>query len=213
MGRKPSHIMALGVLLPILVSTPAQADPTTNASAIWDQSLKSESAGDYKTAIDKMQALASVFPDTYLIQVRMGWLSYMNRDYKGAVLHYEQASQISPASLTPFLGLVYTYRAQGLNQNVQAACAELLKRDPENVIALKTLATINYEKTDFATAAHYFQALVDLHPEEPDYLSGAAWSNLKLGNKRAASMFFVRLVILSPDYSYAKQGYQLACEN
>jgi tetratricopeptide (TPR) repeat protein len=197
-------------MVPLIPSGFALGDPTTDAAILWSDSIKAESNGDYAGALVKMDQLANVFPDPYLVNIRKGWLSYMNHDYVHAVYDYHQASSAAPDAITPYIGLVYSYRAAGLTQNTVGACNDVLKHDPQNTIALKMLASISYEQTDFATAAHYYQVLVDAHPEEPVYLSGLGWSYLKLGKNDLAVRFFQRLLILSPDYAYAQQGYAAA---
>jgi len=187
-----------------------QADDSTEAAKIWAESLRLEQNSDYASALEKMSDFARVSPDTYLYQVRCGWLEYMSKNYDQAAESYLAASKIEPAALTPFLGLIYTYEASAQRPKAIEACHEALQRDPVNYTATKMLAAISYENGDFLEAARNYQNLLRVHPEDETLLSGTGWSLLKLNKMPEAAACFQRLLVLSPTYPYATVGYRTA---
>lgn len=201
---------SLGLLVALGTASLAQGQDTTQAASLWSDSLRLEQNSDYAGALDKMAYFAKVSSDIYLIQIRCGWLNYMNKSYDKAVTDYLAAAKIEPTSLTPYLGLMYTYRAAGQTPQALQACRQVLQIDPLNYTATKMLAAISYENGNFTDAAQDYLSLLRTHPEDESLLSGAGWSLLKLNRKAEAKLCFQRLLILSPTYSYAQSGYQAA---
>jgi tetratricopeptide (TPR) repeat protein len=202
-------VVLLGSIL-LVTAISVGADETTDAPGLWAASITLEQNSDYTGALGKMDVFAKVSTDSYLFEVRCGWLHYMNKEYDKAVESYQAASKIEPAALTPFLGLIYANEAAGKTSDAIDACNQVIQRDPLNYTAIKMLAAINYEKGDFLQAATNYQLLLRAHPEDTSLLSGAGWSLLKLNRKPEAVDCFQRLLILSPTYTYAADGLQAA---
>ena len=47
------------------------------------------------------------------------------------------------------------------------------------------------------------------NPDDPDALSGAAWSSLRAGDPATANTKFILLLGINPDYPKAQEGYNL----
>lgn len=193
-------------------SLPAATASWTKAAEAWSESVNLEKNSDYAGALAKMVDFAQAGGDLYLVEVRSGWLSYTAKDYKAAARHYEAAAQLCTSAVTPLLGLASSYGALKDTARADKAAEAVLLRDPMNYTALQLLAGSALDRRDYRRSSQYYEAILKNFPEDTAALSGEGWSLLYLTKKREAAMAFQRLLILSPSYPYAQQGYEAAAK-
>lgn len=201
------------LLLPALLAAfhfSRAADALDQAAALWSESQASEQSGDYAGALAALAQFEKVSGDRYLTELRAGWLSHLAKKYGEAVRHYQAASQAAPDAVNPLLGLSAAYQMMSDAPKAERAAEQVLPRDPGNYTALVTVARLNFLKADYRKAGQGYEALLKAYPEDAAALSGAGWANLYLNKKREAAENFRRLLILSPAYAYARQGYEAA---
>ncbi len=198
-----------GMALPAAGAT-NNSSPWAKAAEAWNESVTLEKNADYTGALAKMAEFAQAGGDPYLVEVRSGWLSYTNKDYKSAAKHYEAAAQANINAVTPLLGMANAYRALNDNAHAEKAAEAVLMRDPANYTALLLVAATALDKHDHRKSSQYYEAVLKMYPEDTAALSGEAWSLLYLTRKREAATAFARLLTLSPSYPYAQQGYEAA---
>ncbi len=180
------------------------------AGDLWSQSVTLEGKADYKGAIAKITEMSRGGGDPYLATLRTAWLAYENKDYDTAIANYGAAAGREPGAVSPVLGLANTYRAKGDNDNAEHACRGVLARDPANVTALQMLGAIYFDKKDYQNALVIYDKLRTLYPEDPTALSGYGWAKIYLNHKADAIPAFERLLVVSPSFTYAKDGYTAA---
>jgi tetratricopeptide (TPR) repeat protein len=180
------------------------------AGDLWSQSVALEGKADYKGAIAKIGEFSRAGADQYLVNLRVGWLALQNKDYDQAIANYQAAAGRTPTAVTPLQGLASAYRAKGDNDNAEHACRSILSHDPGNATALQMLGLIYFDKKDYQNAALVYDSILRLYPEDTAALSGYGWAQIYLNHKANAIPEFQRLLILSPTYQYAQDGYTAA---
>lgn len=183
-------------------------DSQVTAASLWQQSIALEQNADYDGAIAKVIEFSKKSNDVYLVLVRCGWLNARAKQYDLAAKHYAAAVKVAPTAITPLVGLASAYRAAGENVKAESTCQQILARDPGNYTALQIVAAIAFEKLDYRKAAQYFDAMTKLYPEDTAALSGAGWSFLYTNRKTDSAAAFRRLLLIAPDFTYARQGYE-----
>lgn len=170
----------------------------------YQQSYTHEMNGDYQKAISILKDVYQ--EDDYAINLRLGWLSYMNGLFNESVAYYNKAIQLKPYSLQPRFGLAYPASAMGNWNQVKGQYFKILEIDPQNTTANFRLGMIYYGNEDYAAALKYFEKMVNLYPFDYDGLIMYAWTNLKLGKLREAEVLFKQVLLLIPEDKSALEG-------
>lgn len=195
--------------LAVLFAAAALAE-AGSVSDLWAESLKAETAGDYRQALKVHQQLLPMVGTAYAANLRAGWLYYLNQDFDHALMCYEQAAGLSTGALAPLFGAMNCHlAAHRTEQGIKVAKA-ILVIDDLNYTANKQLAVLSYEAKNFSLAAAYYHKLNRLYPEDPAVASGLAWSYLEQGAFRKAVPLFKEILMISPDYAYAQRGLEVA---
>ncbi len=131
----------------------------------FSKSYLYEYESQYPKAIKVLQELE---PDSYEINLRLGWLYYLSKDYSKSELCYKKAIGFEPASVEARFGLVLPMSAQGSWNNVLNVYFDILKQDPNNSIANYRAASIYYNRKDYTNAAGYVSRVVKMYPFDYD---------------------------------------------
>lgn len=132
-------------------------------------------AFEYETQYSKaISVLLDLNIDTYQINLRLGWLNYLNKDYVKSETFYRKAVSIEPASVEARFGLVLPMSALGNWNPVLSVYLDIIKYDPNNSTANYRIATIYYNRKEFGNASTYVGKVLRLYPFDYD-------SNLLLG--------------------------------
>lgn len=161
----------------------------------------------YNSAID---VLKGVYDEkSYEINLRLGWLSYLYKQYDESIKYYDIANKISPFSIEAKLGLVYPYTAQEKWDKVAEQYASVLVLDPQNTTANYRLGLNYYYKADYVNAFKYFEKVVNLYPFDYNSNLMYAWTNFQLGKAKDAELLFKKVLLMNPDDASALEGLGL----
>ncbi len=163
-----------------------------------------EKNGKYINAIEQLKTVYD--ENSYEINLRLGWLSYLAGNFTESISYYNKAITLMPLSIEAYLGLVYPASAVGNWNQVIDAYNKILTIDKQNKIANYKLGYIYYYRKNYEKAYHYFQGLVNNYPFDYNYLIMFAWTNLNLGKTREAKVLFNKVLLISPDDTSAKDG-------
>lgn len=206
------------LLLPVIAIAVAAPDAGERKSReealgkLWQESVTAESNGDAPQAMEKLMAYAKGGGDSYLANLRAGWLNYSAQKYEDAARYYTTAAKLQPNALNPRLGLLNVAQAKSDVAAATATADAVLKIEPTNYRALMAYAWGCFQAKDYRRAAGAYQKVLGMYPEDQDGISGAAWCQLYEGQKREALDLFHRLMSLNPEYANARQGLA-ACSN
>lgn len=187
-----------------VISTQGQSVDDMRKS--FKDSYDFEARKDFYNAIDVLKKLNST---EYEVNLRLGWLHYLNQQYKESEGYYQLCIDSKPNSLEAKFG--YTYPAAALNEwdNVAKQYNDILSLDPNNTQAGYKLGMIYYYKPDYQTALKYFEKVTVAYPFDYGSVLMTAWSNLKLGNTSDAKNGFYKSLLIKPDDPSALEGLGL----
>ncbi|MBL0061548.1 MAG: tetratricopeptide repeat protein [bacterium] len=202
-------ICAAAILIVITVSSHA-ADPSDAAIALVNASIMLEKQGDYAESLKKMEAAALEIADDYVIQLRLGWIRYMNAEYNLSEAAYRKAIELSQRkSVEALLGLTYPLAALGEWSQVESTYLQILDLDPNHFEANLYLGQLLSNRGDAARARVYLKTAHSLYPSNYSVNLSLGWVFVSTGEITAARECFTRAIMLSPADSSATRGLGL----
>ncbi len=166
-----------------------------------------ESEGNYKDAVKGLKLVYT--PESYEINLRLGWLSYLNGTLYESLNYYTQAIKLKPFAIEPKLGITYPESAMGNWDAVISQYKEVLKIAPSNSLVLYNIGLIYYNNAKYDDAEPYFKKLVNLFPFDYDGLLMLAWTNFYQKKFREAKVLFQKALLNTPTSESAAEGLRL----
>ena len=194
----------LGLLIAMCLVINVNAQDIKQIQKAFEDSYKLEKEAEYKKAADKLKGVYQA--DSYEINLRLGWLNYQAGLFTESISHYQRAVDLLPMSHEAKFGLVLPLAAMGKWDEVAVIYKKILETSPNNTIANYRLGLIFYGKEDYLKAYEKFKKVVDLYPFDYDGLIMYAWTNLKLGKNREASILFNKVIMYNPGDASALEG-------
>jgi len=152
----------------------------------------------YDEAIKVLAPLYKKYPKGYTLNLRYGWLFYLNKNYNDSIRYYKKASLINSYALDPKLGLIRVYLDTYSYKKAQSTAYELLKVDYynyyANLYAIKAL--IAQKKYDIANKM--INKMLALYPTDISYLEQLAIV-YKLTNNKYLQKLYENILILDPN--------------
>ena len=170
------------------------------------ESYTHEKEGDYKKAIDDLKAVYN--EDSFPLNIRLGWLSYMGGFFTESIAYYQRAINLKPLALDAKFGYVYPTSAMGNWDQVKKQYRDILEIDPQNTLANYRLGSIYYGNGEYETALKHFEKVVNLYPFDYDALVMYGWTQLQLGKFREAEVLFNQALMNQPSGQSAKEGLE-----
>ena len=172
-------------------------------------SIKEETTGDLKRAIQSLLDLSSGSNADYLTTLRLGWLFYNSRDFEKSAQYYKEAIRLSDNSIEALLGVTLPYAAQGRWDLVQDAYKTILARDKLNYTANLRLGQIFFNMGNYLMAKKHFDLLFENYPGDYETNLYLGWTYYNLGSKAKAREAFVNAMSVYPADTSAVKGYGL----
>ena len=182
----------------------AQDDKIRSAFAA---SIELESKLNYSQAITKILEVYN--PNSYEINIRLGWLNYCVGLQKESKQYYETAMNLMPFSIEAKFGYIYPLTVLGEWDNIALQYQNILKIDPQNSYALYALGMVYYNGKLYEKAQKCFSLLVNLYPFTYNGLHMLAWTNFRLTKYKEAKQLFNKVLLLAPNDASALEGLAL----
>ena len=198
--------ISLAITLTVLFGY-LMAQNTAATQATFVKSYESEKSGNYVAAINAMKTIYKA--DSYIVNIRLGWLCYLAKQYTESIKYYEKSISLKPYAIEARFGCVKPLSAIESWEKVKAHYVEILKIDPQNTIANYWLGVIYYNRKDYTNATKLFEKVVNLYPLDYDSVIMLAWSKLNTGKHADAKVLFNHALILRPDDNSALSGLKL----
>jgi tetratricopeptide (TPR) repeat protein len=165
---------------------------------IYYKSYNYEKMGDYKDAIKVLIPLYEKYPNGYTLNLRLGYLFFLDGKYENAIKHYKKASLIVPSSLEPLLALSRVYLTMKSFDNAIKYGSLIIKRDYYNFYGNYYLAKAFYYKKDYKNALLITNKMLNIYPTNVLFLTqlGLIYENL---DKQKAKKIFEDVIILDPN--------------
>jgi len=196
--------------IPLLIFASLTLFSQTNYATLQEAFAKSqeyEGRGNFTDAISVMKTIYQ--EDSYEINLRLGWVTYLNGLFTESAAYYQKAIKLKPYSIEPKLGYVYPASALGNWDQVISQYNDILAIDPQNTLVNYRMGSIYYGRKDYAKAEKYLEKVINLYPFDYDSMLLSAWTFYKLGKLREAQVMFNKVLLNKPKDTSAQEGLSL----
>lgn len=190
------------VVLALLVSIPSVTISAPTQDKIKASYLKSynyESVGNYENAIHALSRVYKHYPDAYTVNLRLAYLSRLNGNYPNAVKHYKKSSAALESALSPKLGLMLVYIAQGEYEESAALGYQILQSDYLSYYGNLRLAYTLRLQRKYELANEVLQKMLIVYPADVYYLSEYGSLLYASGKSSDALITMNNVLILDPE--------------
>lgn len=177
---------------------------------LYQQSYEQEALGAWRSALAALEALPPAEKQGYLYALRRGWLLYLDGQLDAAIGAYDQAIAREPDAIEPLLGRTLPLLAARRWTEAEAACRQVLARDPKNATARGRQAWALYNLGRYAEAEPIYRALSAEWPSDVELRAGLGWTLLQLGKKDQARPLFEAVLRVAPKHASAAAGLAAA---
>ncbi len=144
--------------------------------------------------------------NSYELQLRLGWLYYLNKNYTQSQGYYSKAASLKPYAVEAKLGLVKPLSALESWDKVLQLYEEVIKIDPQNYTANYWAGAIYYSRKKYEPASRLFEKIINLYPFDYDGNHMLAWTYLNMGKNNEAKAFFNKALLNRPEDSSSLEG-------
>jgi len=194
------------VLICFLGCCAAAVDAQSNLvlQKAFHNSYTDEQNKNYTAAINDISPYYN--DNSYEINIRLGWLHYLNQNYNASQSYYQKAVNIKPGSIEAKFGYVKPLSFLQSWDKVLEQYVAILKIDPQNTQASYWTGVIYYNRKQYDVAVKYFSVVANLYPYDYDGNHMLAWSLLMAGKKAEAIGYFEKALIIKPGDDSSTDG-------
>ena len=189
------------------IASLAMSQTQSVIQAAYTKSYESEQSGSYTTAINDLKPIYSA--TNYTVNIRLGWLSYLAKQYTESIKYYNIAIALKPYAIEARFGCVKPLSAIESWEKVKENYLKILEIDPQNTVANYWLGVMYYNAKDYVSGLKLFEKVVNLYPLDYDSTIMLAWCKLNLAKQTDARYLFNQALILRPNDSSALAGLKL----
>lgn len=167
------------------------------AVAAFSSSYKGEINKEYLAAIINLENVYDA--NSYAINLRLGWLQYLKKDYARSQSYYKKAMALEPKSIEARFGYVNPTAALQNWDDVLATYKDILTIDPNNTVVNYRVAYIYYYRKNYEEAQKYIVKVLALYPF--DYDSNALLGAIYVGQGKIieAKKYYRQALAYNPD--------------
>lgn len=195
------------IILLLISGLIAKSQNNSSLQKAFSNSYELEAQEKYSEAIKTLQSVYS--ESSYELNMRLGWLYYLNNDHNSSIKYYSNSMRIMPVATEPLWLIISPLATLEKWNEVEKIYIRILKLDPKNALANYRLGLIYYYRKDYVRAKKYFDVSLNLFPFEYNYMLMSAWTNYFLGNKNDARVLFNKVLLYSPNNTSALEGLSL----
>lgn len=192
------------LILSILFSTIMICQTQTDWQKAFYKSYDFEKTGNYSNSINELKKV--YVSNDYFVNLRLGWLYYLAKNYTESLKYYQNAIRLKPNSIEAKFGCVKPLSAMENWDKVKDQYILILRIDPKNTVAGYWLGVIYYNRKLYREAEKLFSEITDLYPLDYDSVIMLAWTKLQLGKSAEAKNYFNHALTLKPNDNAALSG-------
>lgn len=197
------------VLLLVIVS-PLLAQELNSYQAAYAKSFMLEQKSQYKDANQVLAAIYTQYSNDYELNLRLGWLSYLEGSHVNSVRYFKRALSIKTSSIEAMNMIILPYLAQKDWGGAEQYAMMVLRQEPANYYANLRLAWVLYCKQSYKLALDRYAYLNKYYPSDLDVKLGIASCFLALNQPDKALPYYNEILKVSPHHATAIQGYKSA---
>ena len=195
-------------LLMLIIALQLRAQSDAALQKAFRSSYNNENKKDYQAAISDITPYYS--ESNYEVNIRLGWLNYVNKNYNASQNYYLKAVNLKPNSIEAKFGYVKPLSFLQSWDKVLGQYNAIINIDPQNTQANYWAGVIYYNRKNFTEAIRYFKTVVNLYPFDYDGNHMLGWATLMAGKKQDARVFFNKALIIKPDDTSSIEGLSRA---
>lgn len=199
----------LAVLVVLVLSGGLVAAQGEGGAELIQQSYDDEATGKLADALADLDRLPEPRRNTYVVQLRRGWLQYRLGQNAASVESYKKAAALAPGSVEARVGMLLPLLADRRFGTAEKSARDALRLDPNNYLATLRLAWSLYNLGQYGDALAQYRKLADAYPSDVDVRAGLGWSLVKLGRNDEAAKAFREVLEIAPKHALAREGAQL----
>lgn len=177
-------------------------------NAILQKAFRSSYTDEYNK--NYAAAISDIMPyysdNSYEVNIRLGWLNYLNKNYNASQAYYAKSVSLKPNSIEAKFGYVKPLSYLQNWAKVLEQYDAIIKLDPQNTQANYWAGVIHYNRKQYDEAISCFRVVVTLYPFDYDGNHMLAWSMLMAGKKAEAKPFFEKALIIKPSDASSTDG-------
>lgn len=139
-------------------------DPQTRDA--MQQSQKLEKSKDYAQAIAALSKPHAAHPKDYVLNLRLGWLNYLNAKHDESLRCYQAAISAAPKSVEAKLGCLLPMLAKGQYKEAEALARQVVEADPRNYYGNLRLAIALRWERKFDEAHQIVEQMLAMYPTD-----------------------------------------------
>lgn len=186
-------------------SSRAVAGQEVDIAGAYQRSFEHERTENYQDAIRALAPVYEAYPNAYTVNLRMGWLFYLNGNYNNAVAHYDVAITAAPAALEPKLGKMLPLLAQERWSDVEGVAYQVVSIDHYSYYGNLRLLVALRMQGKLEAAYQIALKMVGAYPTDIYYLVELAHVNDARGDTDEAARLFGEVLILDPENEAARR--------
>lgn len=174
-----------------------------NLQSAFAKSYTQEYTQNYKEAIATLESAYDA--KSYEINLRLGWLYYLVKDFAKSASYYKKAIALKPSSIEARMGLVNPLYAAGNWDELLYNYLEILKIDPQNTTVNYRVALMYFNKKNNAKAEIYVNNVLRIYPFDYDSNILAARIMIANGKVSEAKQLLNTALLYSPNSKEAQE--------
>jgi len=198
------------LLISLFIAGAFKVSAQTNAvlQKTFHNSYTDETNKNYVAAINDITPYYA--ESNYEINVRLGWLNYLNKNYNASQSYYLKAVNLKPGSIEAKFGYIKPLSFLQSWDKVLEQYNDIIKIDPQNTQANYWAGVIYYNRKQYDPAIKCFKIVITLYPFDYDGNHMLGWSSLMAGKKAEAATYFEKALIIKPDDASSLDGLSKA---
>lgn len=182
-----------------------QGPQAADLAGAYKRSLDYERVQDYQNAIRALAPVYESTPNGYTVNLRMGWLFYLNGNHANAEAHYDVATKAAPMALEPKLGRLLPLLAQGRWSEAETLAYQVVSVDHFNYYGNLRLAIALRMQGKLDAAHQIALKMTGAYPSDVLHLSELAQIQDARGEKAEARRIFGEVLLLDPENQTARR--------
>jgi tetratricopeptide (TPR) repeat protein len=177
--------------------------------SLYHKSYDYEKMEKYQKAISVLNNVYEAYPKTYTINLRLGWLYYLNGNYNNSLEHLKKAIAVSTQSSEVLNVMNLVHAAQKDWDEVSSVSQKIIINDYYNESANYWISVAYRMKGQFELAEKVALKMLTVKPTSVTFLNEYGIVQYAKGNYDPALSTFQSVIILDPDNQSATYYLEL----
>lgn len=172
--------------------------PYGKIASCYYKSYGHEQHHRYRRAIQDLKPVYEAYPNTYTVNYRMGWLYYLNKNYRRALRHLNKALSILPHSLEVKNTITLVDAARHDWRRVEEESRRVIQTDPYNFTANYWYSRSLRMRHRYGSAIKVDRKMLAVFPTSASFLQELGINLFADHKQKESAAVFYDLKLLSP---------------